>query len=307
MNAPIVLFVYNRYDHTRKTVEALMRNQLANRSKLYVFVDYVNNEAEREKLSEMYNYLNSLEDQHKFESVEIRHADRHRGLANSVISGVTEIVNRYEKVIVLEDDIVTCPIFLQYMNACLNYFENDKDIWSISGYAIPEEHLMKMNNMLYLSCRADSWGWATWKDRWDTIDWSIPDYPQFKWNLIKRMKFNKGGGDMAFMLDRQRRGEVDSWAIRWCYNQYQQGKFTVYPTQSYVENIGFDGSGTNYTSASIKSKADIATELPEFYELHTDRRVLWYYNQYNSGKFIGRIKRILICLLYNLKLFKIKK
>ncbi len=307
MLSPIVLFTYNRYEHTKKTIEALKDNILATESDLYIFVDYTEDEHSRCCLKPMYEYIDSVNNKGWFKNVKVIYAKTHKGLANSVISGVTGIINTFGKAIVLEDDIVTVPSFLQYMNEALDYYSNKKSVWSISGYAIPDKRIMSCEKSLYLSRRADSWGWATWKDRWDSIDWSVSDYKAFKWNLFKRIAFNKGGEDLSFMLDRQMRGDIDSWAVRWCYNQYKQKKYTVYPVESYVKNIGFDGSGTHFSVAEERPVACKADSVPEFEEIVLDKRILKDYQLYNSGKSINRIKRMVVCLLYNMGLYKVNK
>lgn len=168
-----------------------------------------------------------------------------RGLAASIIDGVTKVIGKYGKAIVLEDDLVLASGFLKYMNMALDAYEDESKVWSISGFSSDIEYLRKYDNDVFFSCRARSWGWATWKDRWDSVDWTVQEYKKFKYNLLERKRFNRGGSDMSAMLDRQQVGDVNSWAIRFCYNQFMQNKYTVQPSISLVSNQGQDGSGTH--------------------------------------------------------------
>lgn len=253
MVAPLLIFVYARPDHTKKTIEAIAKNDLAAQTNVFIFSDAAKNAKTEEKVIEVRDYIDTLENRNLFKSVTIIKADKNKGLANSIISGVTQVIDKYEEVIVLEDDLVTSPDYLQYMNDALNYYRNNQNIWSISGYTfqlkIPENY----NHDIFLSYRGCSWGWATWKDRWDQVDWEVTDYKEFTSNRVMRDKFNRGGRDMSPMLDMQMKGEVDSWAIRWCYSQSKLNLLTVYPVISRIQNIGLDGSGTH---SGITNKYD---------------------------------------------------
>ena len=243
MLAPVVLFVYNRETHTRKTLEALKNNYLAKQSQLFVFSDGGKTEDDEEKVRKVRASVEEYKD--AFLDVQVVKADKNKGLANSVIAGVSKIIEQYGNVIVIEDDIITSPYFLTYMNQTLDYYADDKKIWSISGYTLPMKSLQKYDKDVFLSYRACSWGWGTWLDRWKLIDWDIPDYQEFKLNKDRVKLFERGGRDLPGMLESQRNGEIDSWAIRWCYWQSKYDMLTVYPRVSLVRNIGYDGTGTH--------------------------------------------------------------
>ncbi|MDA1586596.1 glycosyltransferase [Bacillus cereus group sp. TH230-1LC] len=245
MLAPVVIFVYARPDHTKKTIESLAQNYLANETNVYIYSDAPKNEKAVENVRLVREYINSIAQKSLFKSVEIINAESNKGLANSVISGVTEITERYGKAIVVEDDLISSKDFLKYMNDALNYYEEDNEIWSISGYTFDIDVPKGYKSDVYLSYRGCSWGWATWKDRWRKVDWDVLDYASFKNNKVLRKKLNRGGLDMSNMLDLQMRGEIDSWAIRWCYAQSKLDMLTIYPIISRIENIGLDGSGTH--------------------------------------------------------------
>lgn len=249
--APIVMFTFNRLEHTKKTIEALKNNNLAKESEMFIFSDGPRNEMEKLKVNEVRRYINNIDG---FKNITVLESKVNKGLANSVINGVTEIINQYGKVIVLEDDLVTSKYFLEYMNQVLNLYQLRKDIWSISGYTpnldIPKEY----QDEIYLIKRGASWGWATWKDRWELNDWNISDYKEFKENKKRVKEFNLAGSDMAPMLNDQMERRINSWAIRWGYNQFKHDMWTVYPIRSFVKNIGTDLSGTH---SNMTNKYDV--------------------------------------------------
>ncbi|MGJ3196269.1 glycosyltransferase family protein [Peribacillus frigoritolerans] len=254
MLAPIILFVYNRPEHTIKTIKALSENELAKESSVFIFSDAPKNKDSSEKVNLVREYIDSLKEKEYFKSITIKKAKLNKGLAKSVIDGVSEIISEYGKVIVLEDDLITTSDFLIYMNGALDYYNELDKVWSISGYNIPIEFPKDYKSEIYYSYRGCSWGWATWKNRWNQVDWDIKDFAEFKSSRNKRNQFNRGGRDMANMLDAQMDGTIDSWAIRWCYTQSKKDLLTVYPVKSRIKNIGLDGSGTH---SAITSHYDV--------------------------------------------------
>lgn len=245
MLTPVVIFVYNRPDHTKQTIESLAKNFLAKETEVFIFSDAAKNEKSFKNVEKVRNYIYSLSERNLFKSVQITKSEFNKGLANSVIAGVGQIINKYNKVIVVEDDLISSKDFLQYMNDGLDYYEKDKEIWSISGYSINLKIPKEYKSEIYFSYRGCSWGYATWKDRWERVNWNVTDYEKFKNNRKLRKKFNRGGRDMADMIDSQMEGKIDSWAIRWCYTQSKLDMLTVYPVISRIRNIGLDGTGTH--------------------------------------------------------------
>ena len=238
--APILLFAFKRNYELKQTVEALRNNLLAKESNLYIFSDAAKTQTDQPFVLEVRKYIKTIQG---FKNIHIVESEKNKGLANSIIDGVTQIINTNEKVIVLEDDLLTSPNFLVYMNHCLDRYSENKKVFSISGYTFPIANPNSLD--IYFTKRGSSWGWATWKDRWVNIDWQINDYYQFKNNKNSRKKFNEMGSDMANMLDKQMNNKMDSWAIRWCYNQFKNNQFTVYPFVSKVKNIGFSDGATH--------------------------------------------------------------
>ncbi len=243
--APIVLFVFNRPEHTRKTVEALSKNVLAKESELYVYSDSYRNSEEKDLVSKVRNYIKTIKG---FKKVHIIEREKNYGLAKSVIWGVSDVLKKSSRVIVLEDDLITSSFFLQYMNELLEKYENEKKVYSITGFGyntdimqIPPDYPYD----IYFSPRAASWSWATWSDRWKSVDWEVSDYENFKKDRKKNEEFKKSGEDVTIMLEKQMQGLIDSWAIRWAYHHYKMGAYCIYPVKSYINNIGFDGSGVH--------------------------------------------------------------
>lgn len=237
--SPIVLFVYSRPWHTLKTIEALKENKLAEESELFIFSDGFKVENDQ-NINKVRDIVKSVKG---FKSITVIEREQNIGLANSVIAGVTEIVNKYGKVIVLEDDIFTAPGFLKYMNEALVKYEKDERIFSVSGYNVPMKVPADFDKEVFLSYRYSSWGWATWKDRWHEADWDVRNWEEVFNNRETNKLFRRGGDDLPYIFKAQMNGTLNSWAIRWYYSHFRKNRLTVFPVRSLVENIGFDGTG----------------------------------------------------------------
>ncbi len=245
--APILLFIYNRPEHTRQTLDHLFKNRLCEISQLFIFSDGAKNQPDAEKVNQVRKFINSIKG---FKNIEIKEREKNLGLANSVISGVNEVFELYDRVIVLEDDIITSQSFLTFMNEALDFYQDDSKIFSVSGYAYPINLPRAYQSDVYISYRASSWGWATWKDRWKKTDWNVKDYEEFKVSKSAQNNFNRAGKDLTQMLHNQMKVEIDSWAIRWAYSHYKNNAYCLYPVESFCRNIGTDKSGTH--SAATK-------------------------------------------------------
>ncbi len=264
--APIVLFVYSRPDHTRRTLESLKKNHLASDSKLFIFSDGPKNQSAENSVIEVRNVIKNLDG---FKSIEIIERDENLGLANSVISGLSQFLDNFEKAIVLEDDLKTSVNFLDFMNGALNFYEYDNRVMSISGYSFPIIFPENFSDTIYFSPRPSSWGWATWKEEWESAVWNFSNSKKLFENKSKIIKFNLGGEDLYWMLVKQLNDKLDSWGIRWAYNHFLQDKLAVYPKVSLVSNIGVDGSGTHHKKSS--NKFDVVIDKGEFNYKFTDK------------------------------------
>lgn len=238
--APIALFAYNRPDHFRRTVEALAGNDEAKESDLVIYSDAPKTPEQTPRVQQVRDYIRTIKG---FRSVRVIERSENLGLARSIISGVTELVSSHGRVIVIEDDIVTSPSFLRYMNEGLDLYADEQQVASIHGYNYPIKDALPETFFLR---GADCWGWATWKRAWDKFE---PDgnklLSQLRQKKLVRSFDLDGSYGFSKMLERQIRGENDSWAIRWHASVFLAGMLTLYPGKSLVQNIGFDGSGTN--------------------------------------------------------------
>ncbi len=256
MLAPIVLFTYNRPYHTRKTIEALLKNTLAAESHLYVFSDEAKTSKHQEAVHLVRTYLKEVQG---FKSVTLVFHNQNKGLATSIIEGVSEVLKSNEKVIVLEDDLETSPHFLDYMNGALNHYSPDK-IWSIAAYSPNIQIPSNYPYNTYLAHRNCSWGWATWKKNWENTDWEVNDFKDFFTYKNKRQQFERGGNDLSVMLLKQQKQIIHSWSVRFNYAAYKNNLPTAYPRKSYINNLGVDGSGTNMKKSG-KYNSELISEL----------------------------------------------
>lgn len=240
--APILLFTYRRLDLLQQTLTSLKKNYGALDSHLIVFSDGYKSDLELQDVLDVRAYLKGVTG---FKSVVINEAKTNKGLANSIIEGVTQVLEKYSEVIVLEDDLVTSPNFLNFMNQALNFYKNNTRVFSISGFTVPLSLPQDYQFDNYFTLRGSSWGWATWDNRWLNIDWKVNDFEAFIKNRKQRVAFNKMGSDLTNMLQKQMKGRLNSWAVRWVYHQFKEQLYTVYPTVSKVRNIGFGKYATN--------------------------------------------------------------
>jgi hypothetical protein len=252
--APIVLFVYNRPDHTVKTIKALQKNELASESELFIYSDEAKNDDAQIAVDKVRKYINKIDG---FKKVTVIKRETNWGLSRSIINGVTDVINKYKKIIVLEDDLVTSFYFLRFMNESLDMYEKDNQVASIHGYIYPIENLP--DNFFIRG--ADCWGWATWKNKWDIFE---PDGQKLlneltAKNLLKEADFNNSFGFIK-MLKGQINGKNDSWAVRWNMSAFLKNMVTLYPGKSYVQNIGFDSQGTHSTETDVFN-ANLNTEF----------------------------------------------
>jgi len=252
--APIVIFVYNRPKHLRQTIAALQKNYLAQTSEVIIFSDGPKEGEDPSVINEIREFICSIKG---FRSIMLNYNINNIGLAESIIQGMDIIFRVYDSAIVLEDDLITSPDFLRYINDCLVVYKDDRRIFSISGYS-PNIDLRDYDQDIYLTPRPCSWGWATWRDRWNKVDWEVKDFKQFIHNRRLRKEFNQGGKDSSMMLLKQICGGIDSWAIRFYYSCFKHGGYCVYPVTSKVKSTGVDGSGSHIGRTS---KYDLPYEL----------------------------------------------
>ena len=246
--SPIVIFAYHRIEHLKKTIESLKNNFLSESSTLIIYSDGPKSEGDVDGVNKVRHYLGSLND--GFKDIIIRHREQNFGLSNSVISGVTEVLENYDSIIVLEDDLVTSPHFLDYMNKALELYQDQEDVISIHGYNYPIKR--DFPETFFLK-GADCWGWATWKRGWKLFDSDgkkLYDLITENEDTIRDFNFYNSYPYLQMLKD-QIEGKNNSWAIRWYASAYLNNKYTLYPAKSLVKNIGMDGTGTHFTSRPL--------------------------------------------------------
>ena len=249
MYAPVVLFCYNRPVHLRQTVDALAANSLAGQTDLIVYSDGPKTPADAEAVHAVRTYLGTVQG---FRSLTPYFSEQNKGLARSVIHGVTEVVRSHGKAIVMEDDLVCTTDFLQYMNEGLRVFEDNPLVLSVSGYSFGIGAVAGYNEDTALVYRASSYGWGTWKDRWESVDWEVSDFPGFLKSPERQHRLKDAGEDILPMIIKQQRGLINSWAVRWTYHHVKAGGYCLVPVRSKIGNIGNDGSGSNPVAAALR-------------------------------------------------------
>jgi len=297
--APIALFVYRRPEETRQVLDALRDNEGADKSGLFVFSDGPKNEEERKKVGEVRALFRDLAG---FASVTVREQETNRGLAASVIAGVTEILRDHDRVIVLEDDLVTSKYFLRFMNEALEKYRDDDRICCIHGFSPPTAY---PDISCFLRPGADCWGWATWRRGWELFR---PDARQLYDEIVEKNLRKAFDRDGAFpytkMLAEQAAGRLDSWAVRWYASAFLAQKYTLQSNRMLVENIGFGGSATHCSGRQafrvrlaggpvpLDRPADFETpELRSEYKkyMKSFRRSLWTRTVEKIGSILRRI------------------
>jgi hypothetical protein len=259
--SPIALFVYNRPHHTRKTLESLMANAELSDSPLYVFCDG----AKRKKDLPLVRETRELIRSYELDNITIIEREENMGLAHSIITGVTELCNKYGRVIVVEDDLYLSPYFLKYMNTAIDTYEEYGEVMHISGYMFPVRGQLP-DTFFY---RATScWGWGTWKRAWDKFEPDVHKLLAGFQDKNKRWEFDiQGSMKYHRMLILQAIGMSDSWAIRWYASVFLNNGLCLHPGKSLVNNIGHDDSGVHCDCTDVY---DVTVSEDEDFEFTTD-------------------------------------
>ena len=243
--APIILFVYNRPDHASRVLDALSLNPEAINSDLYIFCDGQKENASVEIIERINLTRKVVKSENRFGKKTIIERDSNFGLAQSIIDGVTAIVNQFDKVIVLEDDILPSIGFLKYMNEALEMYKSDENVGCIHAWNYTLNNSEYQESTFFLK-GGDCWGWATWKRSWKYFN---PNGSALLTSIRKsniEYEFNRRDTQPFYvMLQEQIEGKNDSWAIRWYASLFIKNIYCLHPTKSIVENIGFDNSGTH--------------------------------------------------------------
>ena len=275
MNAPVLLFAYKRPVELQATLRALQANHLASESDLYIFVDAPKRPEDAPKVAQVHQILDAASG---FRTIHRDYATTNIGCADSIIRGISLVLTNHPSAIMVEDDIVTAPNFLDFMNQCLRQYANNRRVYSASGYTMPFPRPADYESDAYFIPRHSPWGWATWADRWQSVDWDMTDYPSFEKDRQQQKAFMQGGSDLLGMLRNQMEGRADAWDIRFCYNRFKENGLTVYPTVSKVENIGF-GSDATHTDIYNRYKTQLDAGMQRDFDLPATIETTDYYHR----------------------------
>ena len=247
--APIALFVYNRPVHTQRTLDALSNTIEAKESILYIYCDGAKEKASSEQLQNIDRVRHIANNENRFKEIHVIESAFNKGLAKSITTGVTEVVAKYGKIIVLEDDLVVSTSFLKFMNNALDKYNDSDKVACISGYVYPLKN--RPNEDSFFIKGADCWGWATWKNKWTVFNPNPTTLKEelTKRKLVKEFDFNNSYPYFEMLVDRGN-GKNQSWAILWYASAFLKGMYCLYPSKSLVQNIGNDGSGTHAVQTS---------------------------------------------------------
>ena len=253
--APIIVFAYNRPDHLRKTLTWLGQNELANESTLYIFCDGpkpIKDEGMKglmdEKVVAARKVAHELAIVPTFKEVHIIEREENLGLGTSVITGVTEIINKHGRAIVLEDDLETSPYFLSYMNQCLDHYDSRKSVFSISGLSRPHPERFYPKDYpydVYVSLTHHPTGWGTWADRWNQVDWDVKDFAIVKNDPQMIQAFRRAEHCQYEELEWQQREKINIWSARFAFAHFVNHAVSICPIVSYITHIGWDAEATN--------------------------------------------------------------
>ena len=243
--APIALFAYNRPTHLHQAVQSLLSNELAAASDIFIFSDGPRSSAQHAAVEEVRRYAGTVAG---FRSVHLVKRAGNLGLANSIIDGISRLTSEFGRVIALEDDLVVSNRFLEYMNVALERYREEESAMQISGYMFAVD--LDAGTDAFFMPFTTSWGWATWKRAWQHFDPEMKGFEALVRDRHLRESFNLDGAyDYFDLLERQRRGSIDSWAVRWYLSVFLRRGLTLYPARTLVRNTGFDGSGTHCFAA----------------------------------------------------------
>lgn len=261
--APIALFAFNRSEHLQRTLNALAANEFAHKSELVIFCDGPRNDVEKQQTDAVCALAHQERKRNRFAFVRIVERPDNLGCAKAIIAGLTEMFAVHKRLIVMEDDILCSPRTLAYLNSGLEKYEKYSTVWNIAAWSPPPAIFSISKEYpydAYAIPRFNCWGWASWRDRWDRIDWSMNDYTFFSECHTLQKAFDQGGEDMSPMLAAQMEKKIDAWDIRMDYTRFKHGCVGLNPVYSYTTNIGM-GSGTHTTEYTDRYDNDLSLAL----------------------------------------------
>lgn len=295
--APVVMFVYNRIDHFSKTYEALSKCPESKYTSLFIFSDGAKNLENVSKVEQVRDNIREILKNNNFKEVVLIESPENKGLAKSVIGGVTDVINKHGEVIVVEDDCVPSPFFLNYMNSALAYYKDNENIGSIAGYSPPIKFPENYKADVFATYRSCSWGWATWSDVWNKVDWELKYISRFYNDPKLIKKINSFGNDRFLRLYRQTISNANSWSVKFGAHHIKEDLLTIYPRYSYISNIGCDESGVHSKSEDAeKMRVDLSKAIakPKLETVNLNRDIQKIFKKHYSAGMVTNIKRFLV-------------
>jgi len=238
--APVVLFAYARPEHTRRALEALAVNALAKQSDLIVYADAARNEMEVERVQAVRAIVHAVSG---FRSVTVVERETNYGLARNIIEGVTEVCNCHDRVIVLEDDLVTSKYFLRYMNESLDLYQHEERVMHVSGSSYPIEKLGRQEDTYFLRVPL-CWGWGTWRRAWAEFKKDLSVMQRFDAAMIRSFNFDHTYNYWE-QMEFNREEKINTWFVFWYAQVFLRNGLSLFPACSMAQNIGHDGSGVH--------------------------------------------------------------
>lgn len=292
--APIVMFVYNRADHFTQTYEALAKCPEAKNSILYIFSDGAKNDNAKPQVEQVRQTAKVFAKQNDFKQLILTESSENKGLAKSIVEGVTNVLNEHGKAIIIEDDNIASPYLLHFLNKALDYYADDTTVGALSGYTPQISFPKNYHYDIFSSYRSCSCCWATWKDRWQNIDWELKHFPDFiaDKEAVKRLSLT--GNDRLIRLYRQTQGNGSSWSVRFGAHLVANEMLTIYPRYSYIQNIGCDETGTHSQSGDAESMdVDLSKAItnPKMEKVPFDSDIQKRLKKHYSGGKISDMKR----------------
>ena len=302
MAAPIALFVFRRPDKTRATLESLARCRGIDNSDLFIFCDGPRDANDDRAVAEVRAIVDAFNHPQKTLII----STENQGLARSIIAGVTRLCEQYGRVIVVEDDLTVSSTFLDYMNTGLDTFADDPRVMQISGFTFARSDTSPNLAARFLPVTT-SWGWATWSRSWRDFDPNAQDSDVMRSNYALRSRFDLGGLFGYYdMLERQKAGRIDSWAIRWYWSVFRRDGLVLYPPTSLVRNDGLDSSGTHTSRSKIlwrRLNHELLESLPPMPDqVAIDHAALAELASVVDPLFYRRARNVLRCLVFRLNL-----
>ena len=292
--SPVLLFTFNRLSHLQKTINSLKKNHLSKRTELIIFSDGPKDTKDTEKINQVRKYISKIDG---FKKIKIYKRKKNFGLSKNIILGINQVFKKFESIIVIEDDLILDKFILNYMNEGLSFFKNNNSVASIHSYIYPIKFNKDIDEYFFLK-GSDCWGWATWKRAWKNFEIrgsklkKIIDLN----NLKEQFNFNNSYDYYQMLID-QINGKNDSWAIRWYASTFVKNMYTLYPSKSFVKNIGTDGSGTHgggktgiYNNKNLrKNYVSIKSKKIELFENYVAKKSIENYFNKNTDFFLKKI------------------